>query len=195
MFPFSDTGEIFETCFWDQRCELSEELCVSTVHQIIARAPQHSGSHICSRISWHVRLQIWCLCTCVRIGKVNYYYIKDLFHWDTIYSVVNTIIAHHWVVFRASSFHNKFPKMHVHVALPSWFSTWSIMKSFSNKFSLHLFFCQAYHIFWFLLCLLLNFSVSSSLLLSDIGMITLFSNFCFLFNSQSKGLFFTALQQ
>jgi len=70
VFLFSDTGEIFEACFWDQRCELSEELCVSTVHQIIARAPQHSGSHICSRISWHVRLQTWCLCTCFRIGKV-----------------------------------------------------------------------------------------------------------------------------
>lgn len=140
MFPFSDTGEIFEACFWDQRCELSEELCVSTVHQIIARAPQHSGSYICSRISWHVRLQTWCLCTCFRIGKVNYYYIKDPFHWDSIYSVVNTIIAHHWVVFRASSFRNTFPKMHVYVALPSWSSTWSVLKRFSNKFSLHFFF-------------------------------------------------------
>jgi len=142
VLPFSDAGEIFEAYFWDQRCDLSEELCVSTVHQIIARAPQHSGSDICSRISWHVRLQTWCLCTCFRIGKVNYYYIKDLFHWDSIYKVVNTIIAHHWVVFRAISFSIAFPKVHVHAALPSWSSTWSVPKSFSNKFSLQLFFCQ-----------------------------------------------------
>lgn len=79
VFPFSDTGEIFEACFRDQRCELSEELCVSTVHEIIARAPQHSGSDICSRISWLIRLQTWCLCTCFRIGKVNYCILRICF--------------------------------------------------------------------------------------------------------------------